>query len=342
MSAFSQSRRARGFTLVELLVVIAIIGVLMSLLLPAVQRVREAARRTQCANNLKEIGLAAMNFHQSRNRLPPGYLSQIKGIDPNPFTADRQYLSVLAYLLPFMEQTEVYENIKINKRVDVVDNPWWTNADAWRMAHMKIPTFLCPSTNAYGNAIGTCGVMRIHPNPTMVGSQLQCLTFSYSGAPELGRTNYMGSAGVIEDAPAVFKGGQTLHDPFWRRFAGPFGNRSKHRFASVRDGQSQVIMFGEAIGGPNPKGRTHQIGYSWAGAGILPTAWTLSYDPNTNQGVVDPADWSQFSSVHPGQVQFVFCDGSVHALDREMDWVPFYLISGMADRNPVSAGDYLP
>lgn len=94
--------RARGFTLVELLVVIAIIGILIGLLLPAVQAARESARRTQCANNLKQIGLAVHSYHDARGKLPPGSYWRKN-------SALKERGSILVHLLPFMEQEGLYE-----------------------------------------------------------------------------------------------------------------------------------------------------------------------------------------------------------------------------------------
>jgi prepilin-type N-terminal cleavage/methylation domain-containing protein len=104
-------RKWRGFTLVELLVVIAIIGILIALLLPAVQKVREAANRTQCANNLKQIGLAAHNYHDANGTLPPGYLGPI----PNEGFSDGQNcqeIGCLFFLLPYLEQNNLYNQMR--------------------------------------------------------------------------------------------------------------------------------------------------------------------------------------------------------------------------------------
>ncbi len=105
----TRSRRG-AFTLVELLVVITIIGILIALLLPAVQAAREAARRTQCSNNLKQIGLAAHNFEQANGRFPPGYLGPIpqsNSTSAAEFSTQVQQMGCLSFLLPFMELSNV-------------------------------------------------------------------------------------------------------------------------------------------------------------------------------------------------------------------------------------------
>ncbi len=122
-------RSRKGFTLVELLVVIAIIGILVSLLLPAVQAAREAARRTQCVNNLKQFGLAIHNFHDTNRKFPPGNLG-----DPNKVTlyggSLQQYTGMIPYILPFMELKNLQDNIE--KEVITTDfiptgspSAWW-------------------------------------------------------------------------------------------------------------------------------------------------------------------------------------------------------------------------
>src|SRR6186997_2133216 len=104
----------KGFTLVELLVVIAIIGVLVALLLPAVQAAREAGRRTSCSNNLRQVGLAAHQFNDVYERLPPGYLGPMPHDTWPAHMNDNQYVGSLAYLLPFAEQKQVYDLIDVS------------------------------------------------------------------------------------------------------------------------------------------------------------------------------------------------------------------------------------
>src|SRR5262245_53125624 len=142
----------RGFTLIELLVVIAIIAVLIGLLLPAVQKVREAANRMSCTNNLKQIALAAHNYQSTYGVFPPGYL----GTKPRgAFFADAtamwnaganvHWIGVLPYLLPYIEQDALYSRLQFNWDVEGEGPPWISNATNWTMAQVKIKTFLCPS-----------------------------------------------------------------------------------------------------------------------------------------------------------------------------------------------------
>jgi prepilin-type N-terminal cleavage/methylation domain-containing protein len=103
----------QAFTLVELLVVVAVIGMLVALLLPAVQAAREAARRTQCQNRLKQLGLAAHMFHDTHRRLPPGYLGPDEPIPVPPVSDFRQFVGTLPYLLPQMELSQVHDRIEV-------------------------------------------------------------------------------------------------------------------------------------------------------------------------------------------------------------------------------------
>ena len=125
------TRRRHGFTLIELLVVIAIIAVLIGLLLPAVQKVREAAARTKCANNLKQIGLAAHNYETSMGYLPSGL--------------DTQYVSTMVHLLPYVEQDAVYKNFSFAP----TNRVWWSSA---KTPHLNVPTASAPTP-----ATSSCG-----------------------------------------------------------------------------------------------------------------------------------------------------------------------------------------
>jgi len=137
------TRRRSGFTLIELLVVIAIIAVLIGLLLPAVQKVRAAAARMSCQNNLKQIGLAAMNYESGRNVLPPGYLGPIPNETQGSADPNIQWMGVMAFLLPYIEQDNIFRLIQTNwdtKTEGVAaqgTGNWWTNPTNWTLAHAQ-------------------------------------------------------------------------------------------------------------------------------------------------------------------------------------------------------------
>lgn len=127
-----RSSRIRGFTLIELLVVIAIIAILIALLLPSVQNAREAARRTQCRNNMKQLGLAMHNYHDAHRALPPGRLVNFEPLNGHCYSA-------YAYLLPFLEQGNVYDRVDFNSSPDIIPG---TNAFA---TSLMLPMMQCPS-----------------------------------------------------------------------------------------------------------------------------------------------------------------------------------------------------
>src|SRR5262249_45937557 len=131
------SRRRRGFTLIELLVVIAIIAVLIGLLLPAVQKVREAANRMSCQNNLKQLGLAAQNYQSTFNQLPPGNLGPYPVNETNTNNPNIQHIGLIAFLLPYIEQEAIYKQIQTVWDLKSLGNAagtpntgnWWTNTN---------------------------------------------------------------------------------------------------------------------------------------------------------------------------------------------------------------------
>ncbi len=129
----SRTTIAGGFTLVELLVVIAITGVLVSLLLPAVQAAREAGRRAQCANNLRQIGVGLLHYHDAAGAFPPGLVDRRTGANPQG-----KQLSWIVFLLPFIEENAVYEQFDLSKGYNRIENR--------QAAGTVLSTFLCPST----------------------------------------------------------------------------------------------------------------------------------------------------------------------------------------------------
>ena len=156
--------RRLGFTLVELLVVIAIIGVLVALLLPAVQFAREAGRRAQCQNNLKQVAIAAHTHHDTIRFLPPGYLGALDtDLDRNTAhllssSTTRQWSGLFPHLLPFMEQDQIRSRMTdMTFELDKRDNFWFATAPNFLTLNnslFNLPTLLCPSTNAYSGSTG--------------------------------------------------------------------------------------------------------------------------------------------------------------------------------------------
>ncbi|MFO0904969.1 MAG: DUF1559 domain-containing protein [Pirellulales bacterium] len=169
---FSRSRR--GFTLVELLVVIAIIGILVALLLPAVQAAREAARRTQCTNNLKQLGLAAHNFHDTYNKLP-------SSIRPGGLTTAPR-IAGLTFLLPFIEQGTIYD--KYDQTVN------WSHANNLPYTSQPIKGFQCPSSP---------DPKRLDGDPQLTWSQIVAIT-DYS--PTIGVDQRLETLGLVDRAGA--------------------------------------------------------------------------------------------------------------------------------------------
>lgn len=341
--------RAPGFTLVELLVVIAIIGILVALLLPAVQAAREAARRTQCSNNLKQLGLAAHNFHDTHKRFPPGYLGlgiprsnptepDYYAWNPDPWSC--QWLGSLVYLLPYLEQQNIHENIFMDLRVDRYGNPnpnipkhsmpWWTEPRTWEIAQTRINSLLCPSTDAYQNQTGTAALLHQFGGRNANSGTLLLGYFAIGGGGDrIGRTNYVGVAGGLGTIPTNG----------WDRWRGVFGNRTKHTFANVQDGTAGTLLFGETIGGMSADGNVHQFSQSWIGSGALPTAWSLRMSDGT--GGETYQQWYQFSAEHPQIVQFCYVDGSVKAIKEDVDRTVYIATSGMRDNFIVADPDAL-
>ena len=311
-------RRRAAFTLVELLVVIAIIGILVSLILPAVQAAREAARRTKCQNSLKQLGLAMLQHEGAQGCFPAGYEQKVSPNYPS-IPAFRWRWSALAQLAPYLEQTAIYNACDLeNPLYDQTGNVLNSRGNQLA-AQQQVPILLCPSDP----------MSNVKPDPNYGPT-------NYALNSSSGRN---GGARILPDADGVF-----FKDV-------------RTRIADILDGTSNTAMISETLIGRGGSGLTalptdkqsRERVYAWIGSlGLMAankcsastdyrtdrnTRWidgdayqTLydhGYTPNSPN--VDclstSANWKGARSKHPGGVNLLRCDGSVRFVAETIDVV---------------------
>jgi prepilin-type N-terminal cleavage/methylation domain-containing protein len=350
MILFKQASR-RAFTLVELLVVIAIIGILVALLLPAVQAAREAARRTQCMNKMHQIAIALQNFHDTRKQLPPGLSDDPDTESTTPSASQYAELGYIPFILSYMEENALISKMKFKCHWDQEPNRTVTTSIA-------VPQFHCPSQEDYQNSFyqppGSNGtenrsnllshyhaVMGARSTTNPAGSQQTPPTGTYPdktytcylkpGSTVCGDNNTTGGFGVSATNGVMFPA-------------------SKVRFKEISDGTTHTLMVGEVSWDAGPQriwcvgggSATNLDTYVYTAKNIfwplntacrgssipgeLPTAAMCPYANN---------DMS-FGSKHSGGCFFAMCDGSVQFVKED---IPLDTLKALASRKSAESMD---
>ena len=327
------TQRKSGFTLVELLVVIAIIGILIGMLLPAVQQVREAARRIACGNNARQLALATLNYESANQEFPPAINSEfcrgrlddspVIGKPSNPEQASQQGWGV--FILPFLEQNslaDVFEAATSNG-----EDEWWlvTDVSGKLVASNVIPSFICPSDSSPDGDFNSA--------------------LTHTGAPEgqlYAKSNFVPAVGALRH--------ENSDDAGFENAWGIMATNTRTTFGDILDGSSNTILIGERASRTDVEsgavpGETNAWGAIWAGrilnsirnerghfshdccAGRLTTG-----DDSRSWGVNGTrASDGMISSFHPGGGHAGFADGSTHFLSDNTTLDTLKRLAAMAD-----------
>jgi len=275
----------RGFTLIELLVVIAIIGVLIALLLPAVQSAREAARRTQCINNLKQLALAANNYESTYGSLPPGNLPQIWTQTGDFYTG----VNCFAFMLGFIEADTLFDAYNFN--MSMRDG---ANVTA---AATNLQVLWCPSDPEASELV------ELHP-----WYDVQPPGFTQAAR------SYVANRGTFWMTDFRYHLDDVCYDQVRRTATGTIYEASATRFSEIKDGTSNTFLFSEAAFGKLwPAWRKHWN--RWWHSGWMEDAF-FDTTAAINQAAENETRWNWHSvtaasSYHPGGANFAFVDGSV-------------------------------
>lgn len=312
-SSFFERRARVAFTLVELLVVIAIIGVLVALLLPAVQAARESARRTQCANNFRQVGVGLQNYHSANRTFPPGIVQWDSSFSSGCGPKNTSYWGFGwgAVVLPYIEQSNVHSKFDFQLQLDGSFNV------NFKAAGSRIETYLCPTDAEGGGLVEFSSGGRNGPDPR----------------EDLRATNI---AGISDSADWSCDG---LWPSLLSNVDGVFGNQHGCGTKDIGDGTSNTFLIGEVTSDP-----VNFSGFAWATGSVVDTAEGIN-GPNTLPGrgsfaltaggVIWGPRLAGLSSWHLGGCNMGRADGSVRFVSEN---IPSIIMTQLTTRDGGEVG----
>jgi prepilin-type N-terminal cleavage/methylation domain-containing protein len=347
--------RRRAFTLVELLVVITIIGILISLLMPAVQSAREAARRTQCSNNLKQLGLAASSELAAQGHFPSGGWGWRWIGDPDCGSSWKQPGGWVYMLLPFLDQQTLHD------LQSGLTGTARSNAAA-QMLMTPLAMFNCPTRRP----LGLYFTWQNGSGPNLGGSPGDVYqifaTGSASATPNVAKTDYGANGGDVYTSPGTNgdpwgtsndEGGPLVYSQglaatkYWATVGaattGVVCPGNTVTAAGITDGLSNTYLFGEKYLDPDEytngqDGGDNESAYMGDNADII--RWGGQSFPSPCQDTAGYAQYYSYGSAHPSGFGMVMCDGSVHVISFSIDPETHRRLSNRADGQPIDASKY--
>jgi prepilin-type processing-associated H-X9-DG protein/prepilin-type N-terminal cleavage/methylation domain-containing protein len=324
MTALPKITPRRGFTLLELLVLIAIITILIGLLLPAVQKVREAAARSKCSNNLKQIGLAAHSYHGDQGKFPPGAVGPLSPLFPQ--YAGLKPHGLGAYLLPYLEQTALASQYRWDAS--------WFDPPNQPVVNAQLKVWQCPSARADRVQDGSLPTISPPPDVPFNGT---AACGDYAGMSDV-------DAGLVRAGTIAPPGG-----PLDERgnYEGVFPINAARSLTDIPDGTSYTILIAECAGRPELWQRGKVVADVWLSGGPWASRNLLWCRGATQDGTaffgncaVNCTNDREVYSFHPGGANAVFADGSVHFLKEAIDIRVFAALVTRAGDEVVAGDSY--
>jgi prepilin-type N-terminal cleavage/methylation domain-containing protein len=355
--AMRQHNKRRGFTIIELLVVIAIIAILVSLLLPAVQRAREAANKTKCQNHLHQLGIALHTYHDSHDVFPPGQINawfktdgigryaddtEARFLETRFQSTNRHGTSWMVQILPYIDEGgtynywEFHHNVYSNGELGILN----TNGDLVFTPKTDIELFYCPSRRKSMEANGIyANCDRVDPSWVKGGNDYAACSGSGITFQDVDRQTYWLTPAQLQLTEVVnpVLGTRSLYTQFNLK-VGLFGVNTVTDLADANsDGTSNTIMISERVLFQNrtPNVLRSSDGWAWGGPA---TMFSCRLSPNTSPEIIDPnitQHYDQAGSEHEGIVQVVLADDSVHPISVSIDRTIWQNLGSIHDGNPV-------